>query len=254
SVLSGLTVEELRDGVDRAAAVLAELPKLKAPRRAVDPHKVELMLARTRERAFRREGWLFELKYDGYRTLAARTPAGPALLSRHGHDLVARFPEVARAVAALPGEGLIVDGELVVLDEKGRPTFQGLQKRAQLTRRVDVERGAVERPATLYLFDLLAIGGFDLRPLPLVERKRLLRTLLPPLGTVRFADHVETEGEALFTEVRNQGLEGVMAKRAAAPYKGGRSDDWQKVKAERKDDFWVIGYTEQETPGRISSL
>ncbi len=254
SVLSGLTVEELRDGVDRAQAVLAELQKLKAPRRAVAPPQVELMLARTRERAFRRDGWLFELKYDGYRTLAARTPNGPVLLSRAGHDLAPRFPEVARAVAALPGDGLVVDGELVVLDEAGRPSFQGLQKRGQLQRRVDVERGAVERPATLYLFDLLAIGGHDLRPLPLVERKRLLAQLLPPLGTVRFADHVESEGEALFEEVRKQGLEGVMAKRAAAPYKGGRSDDWLKVKAERRGEFVVVGYTEQETPGRISSL
>ena len=254
SVLSGLTVEELRDGVDPAAGVLAELPKLKAPRRAVDPRRVELMLARQRDRPFRREGWLFELKYDGYRTLAARTPAGPLLLSRAGHDLTARFPEVARAVAALPGEGLVADGEVVVLDERGHPTFQGLQKRAQLQRRVDVERGAIERPATLYLFDLLAIGGHDLRGLPLLERKRLLAKLLPPLGTVRLADHVETEGEDLFAEVRRQGLEGVMAKRAAAPYKGGRSDDWLKVRADRSGEFWVVGYTEQDTPGRVSAL
>jgi bifunctional non-homologous end joining protein LigD len=254
SVLSGLTVDELRDGVDRAAAVIEELPALKAPRRAVDPRKVELMLARQRDRAFRREGWLFELKYDGYRTLAARTPNGPLLLSRAGHDLQARFPEVARTVAALPGEGLVVDGELVVLDDGGRPTFQGLQKRAQLTRRVDVEQGAVERPASLYLFDLLAIGGHDLRPLPLLERKRLLAKLVPPLGTVRFADHVETEGEALFAQVLQRGLEGIMAKKAASPYRGGRSDDWLKVRADRRGEFWVVGYTEQETPGRVSSL
>ncbi len=254
SVLSGLTVEELRDGVDRSAAVVAELPVLRAPRRPVDPAKVDLMLARQRDRPFRREGWLFELKYDGYRTLASRTAAGPRLLSRAGHDLTARFPEVARAVAALPGEGLVADGELVVLDEGGRPSFQGLQKRAQLSRRVDVEQGAVERPATLYLFDLLAIAGHDLRPLPLVERKRLLARLLPPLGTVRFADHVVAEGEALFAEVRRQGLEGVMAKRAASPYKGGRSDDWLKVRADRHEAFWVIGYTEQDAAARVAAL
>ncbi|HEV8239493.1 MAG TPA: DNA ligase D [Thermoanaerobaculia bacterium] len=254
SVLSGLTVEELRDGVDRAAEVIDELPALKAPKRTVDPRRVELMLARQRDRAFRREGWLFELKYDGYRTLAARTANGPLLLSRAGHDLTQRFPEVARAVAALPGDGLVVDGELVVLDDGGRPTFQGLQKRAQLTRRLDVEQGAVERPASLYLFDLLAIGGHDLRPLPLRERKRLLAKLVPPLGTVRFADHVETEGEALFEQVLQRGLEGVMAKKATSKYAGGRSDDWLKVRADRRGDFWVVGYTEQETPGRVSSL
>src|SRR4029078_3552652 len=123
SVLSGLTVEELRDGVDRAAEVIDELPALKAPRRAVDPRQVELMLARQRDRAFRREVCLCELKYDASRTLAARTTNGPLLLSRAGHDLTQRFPEVARAVAALPGEGLVVAGELVVLDEGGRPAL-----------------------------------------------------------------------------------------------------------------------------------
>jgi bifunctional non-homologous end joining protein LigD len=110
SILSGLTVEELRDGVDRAAAVAAELQRLGAPRRAVDANQVDPMLARQRDRPFRDAKWLFELKYDGYRTLAARTAAGPLLRSRAGHELTARFPEVARAVAALPGEGLLVDG------------------------------------------------------------------------------------------------------------------------------------------------
>jgi bifunctional non-homologous end joining protein LigD len=254
SVLSGLTVEELRAGVDRAAGVVAELPALRAPRRALDPRRVELMLARHRERPFRDDAWLFELKYDGYRVLAARTPAGPLLLSRSGNDLTSRFPEVARAVSALPGEGVLVDGELVVLDAEGRPTFQGLQKRGQLTRRVDVERGAVERPATLYLFDLLAIAGHDLRPLPLVERKRLLARLLPPLGTLRFADHVAGEGVALFDEVRRRGLEGIVAKRAASPYRGGRGEDWQKVRADKEGEFWVVGYTVQDPGPRIASL
>ena len=254
SVLSGLTVEELGSGVDPAAGALAELAELRVPRRAVDPRRVEPMLARHRERPFRDEAFLFELKYDGYRTVAARTPAGPLLLSRNGNDLTARFPEVARAVAALPGNDLVADGELVVLDGGGRPTFQGLQKRAQLTRRPDVERGAVERPATLYLFDLLAIGGHDLRGLPLLERKRLLARLLPPLGTVRFADHVVGEGTALFDEVRRRGLEGIMAKRASSPYRGGRSDDWLKIRADKQGEFWVVGYTEQEPGARVASL
>src|SRR4029079_9896866 len=120
--------------------VVATLAKTKGAKRAeVDPREAEPMLARQRERAFRDRDWIFELKYDGYRTIAAKTREGALLLSRNGNELQARFPEVARAVAALPGEGLIADGELVVLDEKGHPTFQGLQKRAQLTRRGDVE-------------------------------------------------------------------------------------------------------------------
>jgi bifunctional non-homologous end joining protein LigD len=255
SVLSGLTVEELRSGVDRAAGVVAELPALRAPRRALDPRELDLMLARYRESAFDDDEWVFELKYDGYRTLAARTPAGPLLLSRAGNELTSRFPEVARAVAALPGQGLVVDGEVVVLDADGRPSFQGLQKRAQLSRRGDIERGAVERPATLYLFDLLAVGGHDLRPLPLVERKRLLAGLVPPLGTIRFADHVAGTGSALFEEVRRRGLEGIMAKRAASAYRGGRSDDWLKIRADKEGELWVVGYTLQDPRGsRVGSL
>jgi bifunctional non-homologous end joining protein LigD len=247
SVLSGLTVEELASGESRAAAVREDLDRRRAPRREVRAGGVKLMLAELRPEPFSRAGWIFELKYDGYRMLAGKAnqgaPGRPILRTRRGQDAVATFPELARALAGLPYESFLADGETVVLDEEGRPDFQRLQKRAQLTRRPDAERGAVERPATLYLFDLLAFEGFDLRELPLVERKLLLRKILPEAGPLRYADHIEERGEELFRLARERGIEGVVGKRADASYRGSRSADWIKVRAERSCDFVVVGFT-----------
>ncbi|MGH7645102.1 MAG: DNA polymerase ligase N-terminal domain-containing protein, partial [Gemmatimonadales bacterium] len=159
SVLSGLTVEELRDDTGPAARIRAELGRLDAPRRAVRAEDVEPMLAETRERPFSRPGWLFEVKLDGYRMRVAREHGRARLLTRNGRDSTPAFPELARAVEALPFEDLLMDGELVVLDESGRPSFQRLQNRARLSRVPDIRHAAVESAATLYLFDLLAVDG-----------------------------------------------------------------------------------------------
>jgi len=244
SVLSGLTMEELREGKSREGELLAKLAGLRAQRRKVDPRKLEIMLAEQRERPFSGPGWLFELKYDGFRVIAAREEGKPLLRYRHGIDATASYPEVARALAALPYTSIIMDGEIVVLDGEGKPAFQGLQKRAQAQRAADIARGAVDAPATLYLFDLLGFGGYDLRPLPLRTRKELLSELLPRVGPLRFADHVEERGQELYAEVRARGLEGMVAKKVDAPYRGGRRPDWLKIRVQRTGDFVVVGFTE----------
>jgi bifunctional non-homologous end joining protein LigD len=243
SVLSGMTVEELRAAKDRAAPLKKELEKLGAPRRPVRVADTELMLAETREQAFSKAGWLFELKLDGYRVRAAREDAEAKLISRKGHDMTAAFPEIARAVAALPYEGLILDGELVVADDAGRPSFSRLQARSKLSRLPEIKRAAVETPATFYVFDLLAFEGYDARPLPLVKRKAILAKLLPRAGALRYSDHFETKGEELYEHVVRLGLEGVMAKKADSAYRGGRSANWLKIRADRTDDFVVVGYS-----------
>ena len=242
SILSGLTLEDLQAGRRRAEEIRGELRRLGAPPRAVRARDVTLMLAETAEAPFSAPGWLFELKYDGYRLLAGREGGEPRLLYRRGHEATATFPEIARVVKALPCESLVLDGEVVVTDALGRPVFAELQQRALLQRRADVERAALERPATYYVFDLLGFEDFDLRPLPLVERKRLLRELLPRTGPVRFSDHVEEHGEALYAEVRGRGLEGIVAKRANSPYRGGRSPHWLKLRVERTADLVVVGF------------
>ena len=243
SVLSGLTVEELKAGKDRAAPVVKDLARFKAPRRAVTLAEAEPMLAETREQPFSKPGWLFELKLDGYRVRAAREGGEARLVTRNGHDIAFAYPEIARALTALPYEGFIMDGELVVPDEAGRPSFQRLQNRAKVSRAIDVRRAAVESPAVLYVFDLLAFEGYDLRPLPLEKRKALLEQIVPRVGPIKYLAHFEKDGEALYEQVVKMGLEGIVAKKADSPYRAGRSANWLKIRADRVDDFVVVGFT-----------
>ncbi len=243
SVLSGLTVEELRDGADKAAKLRTALKKLGAPRRTLRAEDVPPMLAETREQPFSRAGWVFEVKLDGYRMRVAREGGAARLITRNGNDYTTAFPELARAVQALPYDGLVMDGELVILDEQGRPNFQRLQNRARVSRAPDLRHAAVEHPATVYVFDLVALEGFDLRSLPLVKRKAMLQQLLPEAGPLRYSEHFEKDGEILYDQAVGLGLEGIVAKKADAPYKSGRSDLWLKIRADKTGDFVVAGYT-----------
>jgi bifunctional non-homologous end joining protein LigD len=244
SVLSGLTVEQLKDGAGRAAALVKKLAKLGVPRRALQARDVSPMLAETRDQPFTKPGWLFELKLDGYRVIAGRERGEAVLLSRNGHDITATFPEIAKPLRALPFEGLVVDGELVVLDERGHPSFQRLQNRAQLRGAREIRRAAVDSPATYYVFDLIAVEGYDLRGLPLERRKALLAEVVPRAGALRYSEHWEKDGETLYAQVERMGLEGIMAKKADSPYRSRRSSEWLKIRADRTGDFVVVGYSQ----------
>jgi bifunctional non-homologous end joining protein LigD len=243
SVLSGLTVEDLKAGRSPADGVRRELTKLRAPARPVKPETVELMLAETADEPFSKPGWLFELKLDGYRILAAKEGPLVRLLSRNGNDLAASFPDIVRAVSALPFDRILLDGEIVTPDDAGRPSFQRLQGRARLRRSLDVRRAVVETPATFYAFDLLGFEEFDLRSLPLTERKQLLRKLVPPAGVLRYLEHFERDGVTLYERVQGLGLEGVVAKKAESPYRAGRSSSWLKIRTRKTEDFVVVGFT-----------
>jgi len=242
SVLSGLTNDELRNAKARAEPIKQELEKLGAPKRALRVEDTELMLAETREAPFSRDGWVFEVKLDGYRMRAACQEGEPILYSRKGLEYTESFPEIARAVKAIPFDGVILDGELVVPNEAGRPNFNMLQARARLGAR-EAKRAAIESPATLYVFDLLAFAGYDLRKLPLVARKAILQKVLPQTGPLRYSEHFAKNGEALYEQVVKLGLEGIMAKKADSPYRNGRSGDWLKIRADKIDDFVVVGFT-----------
>src|SRR5205814_2019994 len=244
SVLSGLTVEEVKAG-DSPAAQLRQIlaAEEKAVRGKVDPHKVEAMHCETQDEAFTRDDWLFELKLDGYRLIASKSHGEALLLTRNGNDYTNVFPEIAKAVKALPADECIIDGEVVVLDENGIPSFSRLQKRGRLSSAMEIGRAAIELPATFYAFDLIAYEDFDLRPLPLTRRKELLRDLAPALGAIRYLDHIEREGEAFLKQVTALGLEGIVAKKATSKYRSGRSGDWIKIKAEKSGDFVIVGFT-----------
>jgi bifunctional non-homologous end joining protein LigD len=243
SVLSGFTVEELRDGKDRAGPIAKALAKAGAPKRAVTAEEAEPMLAETRDDPFTKAGWVFEPKLDGYRVRAASGEGEARLVSRNGNDITGGFPEIQRALAALPYENALFDGELVVLDDQGRPNFGRLQDRALLRKGPEVRRAAVELPATLYVFDLLAFQGLDVRPLPLVARKAALEKLVPSAGPVRYLDHFEKSGEELYERAVVLGFEGVVAKKDDSVYRAGRSANWIKIRALKTDDFVVVGYS-----------
>jgi bifunctional non-homologous end joining protein LigD len=255
SIYSGLTVEEFPHADAHAEAIAERIAEAGAKERVVRAKDVELMLATNEERPFTREGWVFELKYDGYRLLAERSGREAFLRSRAGHDLTATFPEIARAVRGLPYEDLVLDGEVVVNDADGRPSFSRLQKRGRILNRTDALRASVELPAVLHAFDLLGIEGRDLRTLPLLTRKEILREVLPTVGPIRYTDHIAEQGELMFTHVERMRLEGIVGKRADAPYRGGRSASWVKVRTVRVDDFVVVGWSEgRGSRGGLGSL
>lgn len=186
------------------------------------------MLA-TRGDPFTRAGWLFELKYDGYRALLRTMRERVSLLSRLGNELAGAFPEIMAAAGRLPA-GCVLDGEIVVCDAQGYPQPHLLRSRARLARPDRIAQAARSTQATFYAFDALAIEGFDLRGLPLETRKNCLRALFKDTPALRVTQSVEEQGEALYAKVCELGLEGVVAKRKDAPYTAGRSRNWIKIK------------------------
>ena len=191
---------------------------------------------------FSGDGWLFEIKYDGFRMFAGRHRGRPRLRYRRGADATDAFPELASALSPLPAGDLVLDGEVVVLDGDGRSNFQRLQQRFQ-SRRREAVRAAADHPATLFLFDVLVVEGRDVRGLPLLERKAILRDLVPAGPALRYVDHVFGAGESFFEEARALGLEGIVGKRIGSPYVAGRSRDWRKVRIDHAADFVVVGFT-----------
>ena len=244
SILSGLGVDELSAAGERAERVRGRLETLGAPKRPVDPLTLLPMLAKVRNEAFTDEAWLFELKYDGYRLLACRRGDEVRFAFRSGVDATVAFPELRRTLRALPLSEMILDGEVVVLDDDGKANFHRLAKRARLSRRRDAEQAALEHPVVYYAFDIIALEGRDLRQLPLRERKAILADVVPAAGPIRYTDHVEGAGEALFAQVEGIELEGIVAKRAASKYRSGRHDDWLKIRVARSTDCVIVGFTE----------
>ena len=202
------------------------------------PDFVPPMTATLAERAFSDPDWLFEVKWDGYRVQAVVRDGRVRLWTRNRADAARYFPDLAGPPDWIEAREAIVDGEVVALDEAGRPSFSLLQARAGFGQRRDA--GV---PIVYQAFDLLHLDGRSLLDVPLEERKRLLRERLRDHPLVRYAGHVEGDGEALFETAKAQGLEGVMAKRRSSRYEPGRrSHAWLKVKVRREQEFVVGGW------------
>jgi bifunctional non-homologous end joining protein LigD len=244
SVLSGMTVEELL----RAATIQGELEdRAKGLPGAVagrpDGSKLVPMLCATTNVKLDDPDFLYELKLDGMRVLAQKDGDKVALTNRKLRDFTAVFPEVVRALTALPARKVLLDGEVVAFDAAGKPSFGRVAQRLHLTRAHEIRLQMAETPVVFMAFDVLAFGDTDLMGVPLLHRKELLRDLLHGAGVLRMLDHIPGNGAALVEFCKANRLEGVVAKRASSRYEPGpkRGNAWIKVKCERDDEFVVVG-------------
>lgn len=209
--------------------------KLEGARDGHMPVEFEPMLARLRAAPPAGDDWLHELKWDGYRLMVDLVDGVAQLRSRGGLDWNATFPEIAKAVEALPVDDACLDGELVVLDDHGDSDFSELQR---------VIGGTSKAQLRYLVFDLPGLAGVDLRSTPLLARKTLLKSLLGRrVGLLAFSDHVVGHGAHVFAQTGKRGIEGVVSKRVDSGYHAGRGGEWTKAKHEQADEFIVVGYT-----------
>ena len=248
SVASGRSMAEIAASQDARKQAAPQRPappvarELAGAREAPPPATLPPQLATPSERAPTGRAWLHEIKFDGYRIVAHIEHGKARLMTRNGHDWTARLRAQAKQLETLPVDQAILDGELVALTAGGASSFRELQE--ALSRKQTAQ-------LTYQLFDLVYLDGHDLSALPLIERKQALLQLLEAAGygpgiggIVRYSDHMQGQGPDFFEQACSLGLEGIMCKRADAPYRSGRSKLWLKVKcAQQRAEFVVGGYT-----------
>ena len=260
SVKSGLRIEELRAEAPSHTPTVGSGRKVAKPRKLAPakvagatkgamPAKLKPQLATQADGPPGGDGWLHEIKFDGYRTLAFVAEGKARLITRAGLDWTDRYGVLANAFAGLPCKEAIIDGEVVVVDAAGVTHFSDLQQA--------LSDKASER-LTFFAFDLVHLDGWDLRGARLDARKELLKALLEPVAgpasAVHYSDHVEGDGQQLYDHAAELGLEGVVSKRADAKYVETRSKTWLKAKAPIAGDFAIVGYTASTAAGGLGAL
>lgn len=210
------------------------------------PSAIRPMLATATEKPFDDPAWLFEIKWDGYRAISFIENGRVRLVSRNQNDLSARFPELQELPKLIQANSAILDGEVVVLDERGRPSFSLMQQRTGM--RGGGRRTALRMdvPVIYYVFDLIYLDGYDLRRVSLEDRKRKLAEIMTASEILRYSDHYSTQGVALFKAAKEQGLEGILAKRSGSCYEEHRTREWLKIKVTQTADCVIGGYTDPE--------
>ncbi len=265
SVKSGKTIEEIEEPEEAAKPAAKTKPakaraghgsanarvtpdRLPRAKRGPLPSFIDMEAATASSDPPSGKDWLHEIKLDGYR-LEARIDHGRVkLLTRSGLDWTGKFKTLAKAFSALPVNQAMIDGEVVAETGEGFSSFSELQS--------DLKEGRENR-LVFYAFDLLHLDGYDLMRTPLIERKRTLASVLPsdPTGFIRLSEHFETDGEALKKHACRIGFEGIISKRANAPYVSGRSKDWLKIKCSNRQELIVVGYVPSTTARRaVGSL
>jgi bifunctional non-homologous end joining protein LigD len=232
---SNKSVEEnVRTGRVARRKVALNLGKVRGAHKAALPNTMEAELATLVDDAPTGDGWVHEIKFDGYRMLSRVDDGECVIVSRNGKEWTASFPTIANALVRLPMKSGWIDGEIVVLDANGRTSFQALQ---------NVLSEGLSAKLVYYVFDLPYADGYDLRDATLVERKKLLAKIVGEGSVVRYSDHVAGDGPQFFAQACRLGVEGIVSKRADSRYVATRSRDWQKVKCTERQEFVIGGYT-----------
>lgn len=243
------TVEDTSENKARkASATSTSSAVLTAPDpvKRTMPQSIHPMLAESVDKPFDGEDWLFEIKWDGYRAIAFISDGKVRLVSRNQIDLTPRYPELKDLPKFIKAKSAILDGEVVALDKDGRASFSLMQQRTGFRPGGKRQAANADVPVLYYAFDLLYLDGYDWRREPLAERKEKLKSILLTGDAVRFSDHYQRHGKALYDIVAQKGLEGIVAKKRSSFYEERRSREWLKVKIRHRMDCVVGGYTEPE--------
>jgi bifunctional non-homologous end joining protein LigD len=222
------------------------------------PRRLDPMLAKPGEVPESDSGdWAYEIKWDGVRALGYAKGGKWSMHSRRQEDVSARYPELEGIAEALGDRSAILDGEVVALDEQGRPRFQRIQSRMGLTSAAAIKARAAQQPVDYVIFDLLHLDGECVRDLPYLERRELLAGLELDGPRWRVPAYRPDGGPALLEAARRQGLEGIVSKRADSPYRPGkRTGEWIKARVWRRQEFVIGGYIpgEGSRAKRVGSL
>jgi bifunctional non-homologous end joining protein LigD len=219
---------------------------VKGARQAPMPSAISPMLATSVEKAFDSDDWLYEIKWDGYRSVAFVNSGRLRLVSRNHNEMTALYPELGDLPTYLRARDAIVDGEVVAIDEQGRPSFSLMQQRTGIRHGRFRAPGTNEVPVLYYAFDLIYLDGYDLHKVNLEERKRLLQEIVIKGDSLRFSDHQVGKGTALFDVAAQSGLEGIVAKRRNSCYEEKRTREWLKIKITKEIEAVIGGFTEPE--------
>ncbi|MGH9736019.1 MAG: DNA ligase D [Candidatus Acidiferrales bacterium] len=234
-----------RPEISSARSAVRAKSRIKMPTSAQPsgmPHFIRPALATLTDHAFSNPEWLFEIKWDGVRTLTAVRDGKVQMWSRSERDITREYPEMGDIAKNVDAHEAWLDGEIVTLDRDGRSDFQKLQLRFGVQK---PPLKLIEQvPVVYYVFDLLYLDGHDLRNVPLLERKDLLRQVLRDDNRLRYSDHVAENGSGLFNVATARHLEGIVAKEMSSPYPSGRSSKWLKIKLEKDLDAVVGGWTD----------
>jgi bifunctional non-homologous end joining protein LigD len=192
------------------------------------------------------DDWLFEIKWDGVRAICFVDEKSVWMTSRTGHSCERQYPELSVIGHQLAAKQAVLDGEIAVLDKHGVSSFGLIQPRIAVGDPNAIAHLARRTPVTLFVFDLLYLDGYDLRNVSLIERKRVLQSILKPSTVMRFSEHFVNQGDEMLQAARATGLEGILAKRAQSKYQSKRSQDWLKIKIVAQQEFVICGYTTGE--------